>query len=250
LRRLEALLGKAGLASLNSPSREQVEELRQVTLAYPDGLVFYLLGIMEFNAGRLPEAEAAFRMAATGDSLVSVRRAALYAMTFCRWELHDREAAAAAVRLGELVREVGECLRRWPRVGRPRLHAAELAVQAWARSVEFKRQALEGVQGLVRFGRLTPSEAELAASVALAMGEVDLARSLVREWERVAPGDLDAARKRMIVEFKAGSYATAIRASESVLEKQPGDRRALEYRDEATRRLRAQVDKKRPINPP
>ena len=125
-----------------------------------------------------------------------------------------------------------------------------LAILAWARAVELKRQALEGIQGLVQFGRLAPSEAELAASVALAMGEVDLARSLVREWERVAPGDLNATKKRMIVEFNAGSYAAAIRAVEFVLEKQPGDRRALEYREEAMKRLRAQADRKRPVNPP
>ena len=141
---------------------------------------------------------------------------------YCRWELFDREAEPVAS-----------------------VVASTAATSA--RAVGLKRQALESVHGLLRFGELRPDESDLAASVALAVGEIDLARSIIREWERGAGNaDLAPVRKRMIVEFRAGAYGAVLQATATILGKLPADERAREYREQSIKKLREQAEQYRP----
>jgi hypothetical protein len=198
--------------------------LRQATEAHPDGLLFYALGIAQANKGRLPEAEQAFRRAAESFSIVPVRRAALWALMYCRWELFDREA-------------------------KPVASVVASTAASSARAVGLKRQALESIRGLLRYGELRPDEADLASSVALAVSEFDLARTIIREWERGAgDGDLAPVRKRMIVEYRAGAYGATLQATATILGKVPGDELARKYREESVKKLREQAERYRPAD--
>ncbi|HVK19467.1 MAG TPA: hypothetical protein VM533_21210, partial [Fimbriiglobus sp.] len=222
LRRVGGVLRRSGMSALSSPTNEGIEDLRQATEAHPDGLLFYSLGIAQANKKRFPEAERAFRRAAESFSIVPIRRAALFALMYCRWELFDLEAEPIA-------------------------SVVASTAASSARAVGLKRQALESIHGLLRFGELRPDEADLASSVALAVDEIDLARGIVREWERGSgAGDLAPVRKRMIVEFRAGAYGAVLKATAIILGKSPADELARKYREESVKKLREQAERYRP----
>src|SRR5262249_43902451 len=107
--------------------------LEQVTRVHPDGLLFYLLGLVHANAGRLAEAAPAFRKAAERPSFVPVRRPALYALAFCQWELADRTS------------------------DRKTKHA-------------LLQEAVKSARRLIEQGNLRPPEAALVASVTIVAG--------------------------------------------------------------------------------
>jgi hypothetical protein len=220
LRQVGGVFRRSGISALSNPTDEGIEDLRQATEAHPDGLLLYILGIAQANRDRFPEAELAFRRAAESFSIIPVRRASLYALMYCRWEWFDLEE-------------------------KPVASVASTAATS-VRAAVLKRQALESIHGLLRYGELRPDEADLAASVALAVGEFDLARHIVREWERgAATGDLAPVQKRMIVESHAGAYEAVLQATAIILGKSPGDKRALECREQSIRKLREQAEQYR-----
>jgi serine/threonine protein kinase/tetratricopeptide (TPR) repeat protein len=178
-----------------------IEELRQATAAHPDGLLLFMLGIHLANADRFPEAEEAFRAASDRPSFIPVRRPALYALSFCQWQVAAGAADQAAGR------------------------------EAMDRSVESARR-------LLGYGRLTRHEAVLVAAVAYAAGEDTLVRSVTEAQERLGEGqDLTLLKYRMKVEFRTRAYHAAVAVADRILVVAPNDQTARAYRAEALRRL-------------
>jgi hypothetical protein len=69
---------------------------------------------------------------------------------------------------------------------------------------------------------------------------------IVREWERrAAVRDLAPVRKRMTIERHAGAHWAAIKAAETILDKQPGDNLALRCYEEGVKRLQEQAERYR-----
>jgi tetratricopeptide (TPR) repeat protein len=189
-------------ALLGGETGPAIDELGRATAAHPDGMLFYLRGMLLTEKQRLAEAERDFRAAAERPAFMPIRRVALFAATYCQWELGDREkkkdpAAAQAL---------------------------------WG-------QALQSARTLVDLGGLTPDMANLVTALALARGELDLARRVLDGWERQDSRDLRPLRRRMAVELKAGAYGPAIAAADRILARQPGDAEAREARAAAVKRL-------------
>jgi tetratricopeptide (TPR) repeat protein len=183
------------------------EDLRQLTMIHPDGLLLLLRGVMLANDDRMADAETPLRQASERPSFVPIRRGARFALLFCLWQLYEKEEDRSSTR-----------------------------------AVALKREALEIVHELVRASDQRNYEPRLTAAVALAMKEFDLARWIVAEWQKHAgTNDLEPIRKRMLVEFEAGDYDAALKAAKKVLEVHPNDKSALNFQEGAIRRLRARA---------
>src|SRR5262249_33799834 len=154
------------------------------TEVYPEGLLFYILGVQLANAGRLADAEQAFLKAAEGPSFVPVRRVALYGAVFCEWQL----AGSGSGDDGMLRGQAPESARK---PGSP--------------------------------GGLQVHEARLVARLANDAGATDLARWVIGEWGRQAPDDPLLPRMRMVAEYNAGAFGPAIKAADRVLARDPRD---------------------------
>jgi hypothetical protein len=75
--------------------------------------------------------------------------------------------------------------------------------------------------------------------MAISLDDLDLARWVLREWERQAPRDPRILEQRARAEWQAGSYATTVRLVDQVL------RRKLSAREAETwQKLRAQAVEK------
>jgi tetratricopeptide (TPR) repeat protein len=184
-----------------------IAELERAFRVHPDALIAFAHGVLAANAHRLAEAERAFLAAADATSLLPVQRGALAAALFCQWELADQETAARGERLG---------------------------------------QAVQTAHRLIARGRLSPTQAALVASVTIEAGEYDLARGVIRDWERQAPRDVLLWRKRLDVAFRAGDYGSAVAAADTILQRLPGDADARRLRAAAVERLAAQGKTLRP----
>jgi hypothetical protein len=88
-------------------------------------------------------------------------------------------------------------------------------------------RALEKTRKLAALGGLSPQQASHLSQIAVENGDLDLARLILGGWERQAPTDLAAHRRRLAVEVKAGAYRSALQAAKKVLEHEPQDAEAL-----------------------
>jgi len=172
-------------------------ELDRAFQTHPDAFFAFTRGALAAEAGRLAEAEQAFLAAADATSLVPVQSGALYGAVYCQWELADRNPAA-----------------------RP----------------ELLSRAVQTARRLISRGRLNPGQAALVASVTIEADELDLARWVIRDWEREAPEDQMAWRKRLIVEFRAGAYGPAVAAADKILKRLPDDAFTRDYRAAAVQK--------------
>jgi hypothetical protein len=86
-----------------------------------------------------------------------------------------------------------------------------------------------------------PDSAPGLIVVALGTGEVDLARTIVADWQRQAPRDLAVQRKRLEVEFAGGAYGRVLETADRVLKRSPGDKVALRFQALARTRIREEA---------
>jgi tetratricopeptide (TPR) repeat protein len=197
-------------AALGGDSGPVIAELERAFRVHPDAFFAFVHGVLAANARRMEEAERAFLAAADATSLVPIKRGALFGAVFCQWELADQDPAARREQL--------------------------------ARAVQTSRR-------LIASGRLTPVQAALVASVAAEAGEFDLARGVIADWERQAPEDVLAWRKRLDAEFRAGAYGPAVAAADRILKRLPDDESARRFRAAAAERLADAAKKARPRPP-
>src|SRR5262249_10200269 len=111
---------------------------------------------------------------------------------------------------------------------------------------DYRQRALENVRRRVALGGVRGDEAFSLSHVAIETGQYDLARAIVAEWERQAPGNLSALRKRADVELRAGAYGPALRAIDAILKQKPDDEEALRWQALAVAQIRRQAEKQPP----
>jgi tetratricopeptide (TPR) repeat protein len=219
--------------------------LAEVVHIHPDGLGYLALGAFLAAQDRLVEAEQAFLTAAANPSLIPVRRAALMGAVNCEWLLAVGVQLAPEARKRNQVfggcGQLGAVLALAPAGPVPVLPALYLKPEPPS------ARALRSVRQMVALGGIRPDQASRLAHVAIETGQYDLARWIVADWERQAPDDLEALRKRARVELKAGAYGRAIEAAErlrmqadKVLSTRPKDQQAQAcHRDAETYRAQA-----------
>jgi serine/threonine protein kinase/Flp pilus assembly protein TadD len=181
-----------------------IAALERAFQVHPDAFLAYMQGSLAAMDRRMADADRAFLAAANGTSLIPVERGALYCAVFCEWELADQDPPARRERLA---------------------------------------RAVQTAHRLIARGRLNPDHAALVASVAIEAGELDLARWVIRDWERQAPEDAMSWQKRLLVEYKAGAHGPAIAAADKILKRLPDDADAKRIRAAAVERLVEQAKK-------
>jgi serine/threonine protein kinase/tetratricopeptide (TPR) repeat protein len=180
---------------LKGDFRKTPEVLARAVRVHPEGLFYHLHGMVLAIHHRWEEAVDAFHKAAETPSIVPIHRPALFLAVQSAWVTAGR--------------------------GPPK------------RRQKWRECALADTRKLVALGELRPYYASYLAQVATGMNQLDLARWIIAEWERRFPTDLDAQRRRLEVELKAGDYRRVLQAADVILKKQPQDAQALRYRKEA-----------------
>jgi tetratricopeptide (TPR) repeat protein len=104
---------------------------------------------------------------------------------------------------------------------------------------EMHARAVDNMRFLLYQGKPTVDECKQLASEALTrLHEHDLARALVAEALRQAPGNVSLLLLRAQIELAAGAYHPAIEAANQALARKPADSGALRLRKEAGAKLR------------
>jgi serine/threonine protein kinase/tetratricopeptide (TPR) repeat protein len=239
LRRLPGALELATRLALGD-YRGLGQTLSEALRIHPDGLLYLAQGQMLGLQDRWAEAEIAFLAAAQTPSIVAVRRPALFAAMEAAWVLAHQERSSPEIarrnRLFSCRGQLGAVLASAPsgplHVLPPLFFEAEGP----------RQRALGHARKLVALGGLRVDQMPHLTVVALQMDDLDLARRLVSEWQRQAPGDLIALRRRAAVELKGGAYGRALEAADAVLKALPGDPQALRLRGQALEQIRKQAE--------
>jgi tetratricopeptide (TPR) repeat protein len=217
--------------------QETIDKLSQAAAVHPEGLVFYMRAVALFATHRFDEARKAARQAAETPALMPVRRPALFMAAASGGFVYASRrnpgmAVACANTAGLLASPLGP---------RPVLAASALLPPGWA-DEGLLRQAVEDLRGVLALGPIrVPFQRKLAISLAIVAKDFNLARQILDDWERQAPGDLEALSSRALVELRAGAYELSLQAAEKVLQRTPGNTAMLRMRQEAVAKLIEQV---------
>jgi hypothetical protein len=214
LGRCQRLLPRATLPTLLRPDPDRLlGEIADALRMYPDGVLYFLRGVLLDEKKRLPEAEAAFRRATTAPSL-----------------------------FGPYVRIQSLCFLAFSEV--------ESAVKEPTRKGQALQTVHQLVGELMKGGKLHPEQAVTVSVIALRLGEHDLARWLIREGQRQDPRHLDLLRKRLLTEASGGNWWEVIDVARRVLAREPGNHLAVGWHDRALDELRKKLEDTRPLKPP
>ncbi|MFH1748994.1 MAG: serine/threonine-protein kinase [Planctomycetota bacterium] len=192
-------VGRATLLTIAGQVEAALAEVDQAVRAHPEGFLHLSRGVLLRELERIEEAEEAFRLAAETPSVFDFKGLALAYAAHTQWKLADMDGPAP--------------------------------------NVEMRTRAVKSLRKLASLDHLQASDAEWAAQIAVQAGEYDLARMIVFDWRRRAPGALAPLRARVAVEFSAGAYGPAIQAADAVLAREPEDALALRLRAAALRLL-------------
>jgi hypothetical protein len=187
-----------------------MEQLGKAADIHSEGLLFLARGLALAQQDHWAEAEEAFTKAAATPSVIPVRQQALFGAASCACVLAKGPP--------------------------PRPEAQPRAVQR--------------LRQVVGAGGFPPDQAALLSTMALQVKEFDLARWVIREWERQSPKDPKVLEQRAQAEFEAGAYGSAVQAVRQILDRKlaPADRKRWEgFRDRAAAELRRQA---RELSPP
>ena len=175
--------------------------LETITRINPEGTAYYLHGNVLQSAGRLREAEQAYRLAVATPALTPCRRRALFELVRVQWRL----AGGATSPEG----------------------------RAWA------AKALDNLRRLQAQGPLPDWASAEAARIALAADEPVLALALIEDWQRRAPDDLNALKLRVLAESSLGACERALATAAEAARKGPDRGDVEDVQAEAGRRLEA-----------
>src|SRR5262245_16798462 len=113
-----------------------------------------------------------------------------------------------------------------------------------SRTPEQRERALARLRELLAAGEFCPEQGFSLAVMAISVDEVDLARWVLREWERQAPQDPRILEQRARAEWQAGSYGTTVRLVDQILQRKLSAREAESWtklRDQAVEKLRSEA---------
>ena len=92
---------------------------------------------------------------------------------------------------------------------------------------------------MVQLGSAIPEHANYLSLVALRAGDLDLARTIIADWERQAPKDIMALKQHAHLEFACGAFGKVLDLTAKIHAMDPKNRWANEYRDAALNGIRA-----------
>jgi hypothetical protein len=166
--------------------RPMLDELDRLAKTVPTGILVLFQGALLFVEGESEAAERAALRAAEMPSLLKIRRMALVLALVAEQQLLQRPVAP---------RDLYDRVRR-------------------------------NIEALIATRDADPRRNAFLVGLAVRVGEVDLARSVVAAWERRSPSDPEALAHRAAVEWRGGSYSRAIAAAQQTLRAKPGHRLA------------------------
>ena len=82
---------------------------------------------------------------------------------------------------------------------------------------EMKRRSIDHIRQYVMLGDVRPDHGFGLSTAAIHFKEFELARWVIREWERRFPKDSRLLEQRAYVEFNSGSHAKAIELADQLL---------------------------------
>jgi hypothetical protein len=211
--RVVSLMFRSTLPKLlrGSPDR-LIKEIDDSIRVYPDGMLYLMKGLLQEEKGPSLEAEESYRQASKTPSLYG-SYARVQALCFMAFAQADRARKEPRLK-GDAVRTVQELVRE-----------------------------VVGLEGL------HPDQAVTVATIALVVGEPDLARWVLREGERQGPSTLALLRCRLLAERVAQNWLGAIDAARKLLAVKANDPDAVKAHDDALDRLRKQVHDAQPLKP-
>jgi tetratricopeptide (TPR) repeat protein len=220
--------------------------LADLTRVHPDGLFYLARGNALTGAGRLAEADEFFLQAADVPSFVPVARPALLHAIQCEWRLATgMKVSPEAARQNGFFKvrgQLGGALAAAPGEPLQALPGLLLGTERWA------DRALRHVRRFITLYRVRPDEAYYLATVAMGMGDLDLARWVVSAWEQQAPDDPNALAKRAVVELKGGAFGRAVEAADrlaAVAAELPDDKQGPFFRKKALECREAAIEQSR-----
>jgi tetratricopeptide (TPR) repeat protein/predicted Ser/Thr protein kinase len=169
--------GQLGLPQL-------IEHLEQIARNHPEGTLHYIRAflLLQAEGDNRRAAEEAFRAAANTTSVARIEPAALFHSIWMEWTLSNRN-------LAEIPNPV------------------------------IRQRVVDHIRRLVRLYtdktglNMPPEYANHIAAIAAKTGQHDLARYIIREWQRIDPTNPSCRRWRAFVEYVSGSYVQAIAAA-------------------------------------
>jgi hypothetical protein len=205
IRTFTGLTDTLPLALLGINLKAGQEALGRALAKHPDGLLYLLRGNMLGMNKRWVEAEEMFLLAAKAPSLIPVHPAALYFAASSEWVLASE----------------GPSNQR----------------------AEMKRRSIDHIRQYVMLGDVRPDQGFGLSTAAIHFKEFDLARWVIREWERNTPKDSRLLEQRAYVEFNSGSHARAIELADQLLtRKVTNTKRWQQLRRNAVAGLRQQAE--------
>jgi Flp pilus assembly protein TadD len=173
------------LALLGGKPDRALRELEQAAVKYPNSMIYLVQGLLLAQHDRWEEAEKQFLQAEQTTSVIDVHPAARFCAACSEWVLSQR--------------------------GPPSLRP------------EMKRRAGRHLRATVARGTVSPEQAGILSDMATDLGEAELARWILREWQRQSPGDPRVLEQRARLEFRAGAYGRAVELIDEVLAGKPKD---------------------------
>jgi tetratricopeptide (TPR) repeat protein len=213
--------------------QETIDKLTRAAAVHPDGFVLYVRALVMFGAQQFDAARTPAREAADTPALMPIRRPALFLAAASGGFVYASRrnaglAASCASTMGLLAAPLGP---------RPVLVAAALPPPGWVEE-GLLRQAVKDLRGFLALGPIrAPFQRHIAVPLAIVAKDYHLARQLLDDWERQAPGDLAALSFRAKTEYRAGAYELAVEAADRVLRKRPGDAEMVGIRKQAIQKL-------------
>jgi len=177
-----------------------VEEFSKLVRVMPDGTIYMEYASQLLAAGRWKEAEEALETAIRAPSLAKTAPRALYELIVLQYRRFSRTVGPID----------------------PRQEAKIIA----------------NLRRLATLGPLPAKALDYTSYVAMQMGEYGLALSLVEEWERLAPKDLELLRNRALIEYNLGAFPRALLTAKQILKRVPKDAVGLRIRDSALQSIK------------
>jgi tetratricopeptide (TPR) repeat protein/tRNA A-37 threonylcarbamoyl transferase component Bud32 len=215
-----------------------IQEFTEIIQIHPDGLLYWTLGVVLQLNDRWAEAEMAYLTAGSTWSVVPVRQPALRGAIECEFALGGgMKSKQAAAGRNEVFAVQGHLSALFACSPAP----IQMLPGLYLGSLEPKRRAVQNLRKLVQLGPI-PLDSLGLVVVAEQEGDLDLARAIVSDLERQAPGNLEVLYWRAHVELVAGAYWRAKEAAEKVLKIKADHSRAQGVRSKAIELIRQEAE--------